>query len=60
MKQFDKFIAKSLYCNRCKQAVAVTEKTISAQSDCTVYDYLCNHCGDLLGSKTEKPSGYDK
>ncbi|MBF0465699.1 MAG: hypothetical protein HQK88_13045 [Nitrospirae bacterium] len=54
MKQFDKFTARALYCNLCKKAVAVTEKMISAQPECTVYDYQCNICGSSLGSKTEK------
>ncbi|QWR78251.1 hypothetical protein [Candidatus Magnetomonas plexicatena] len=60
MKQFDKFIAKALYCNSCKQAVAVTERMISAEPECLVYDYRCEICGSSLGSKTEKPLDLEK
>lgn len=57
-KTFDRLVASLLYCNRCQQAMPVREQLLLVLPDGEMYDYLCQGCGDSLGSKTErtKPS----
>ena len=51
MKQFENLRASSLYCNRCKAAMAVRERLLLVLPDKEIYDYLCTGCGDSLGQR---------
>jgi hypothetical protein len=53
-KQFDDLRASLLYCNRCRQAMPVTERLLLVLPDGDLYEYVCQRCGDSVGSKTER------
>ena len=53
-KQFEQFEATTLFCSRCQQPVPVRKKLLLALPDGDKYDYLCAHCGDSVGTKTEQ------
>ena len=53
-RQFDQFEATTLFCSHCKQAVPVRKKLLLALPDGDKYDYLCVHCGNSAGTKTER------
>jgi hypothetical protein len=53
-RQFDKFEASTLFCGRCKRPVPVRKKLLLALPDGDKYDYLCVHCGNSVGTKTEQ------
>ncbi len=53
-RQFDQLEAATLFCARCKQAVPVRKKLLLALPDGDKYDYLCVHCGNSAGTKTER------
>lgn len=56
-KQFDQFRASLLYCNKCGRAMPVRERLLLVLPDGELYDYLCQGCGNSLGSKTERTAG---
>jgi hypothetical protein len=53
-QQFDQFEATTLFCSNCDQAVPVKKKLLLALPDGDKYDYLCVHCGNSVGTKTER------
>ena len=53
-RQFDQLEATSLFCNHCKKAVPVRKKLLLALPNGDKYDYLCAHCGNPIGTKTEE------
>lgn len=56
-KQFDQFRASLLYCNKCGRAMPVRERLLLVLPDGELYEYLCQGCGNSLGSKTERVAG---
>ncbi|HWP59455.1 MAG TPA: hypothetical protein VNL14_16295 [Candidatus Acidoferrales bacterium] len=56
-KSFDQFNASLLYCNTCKRAMPVRERLLLVLPDGELYDYLCQGCGNSVGSKTERAAG---
>jgi len=60
-KTFDRFTATLLYCDKCRQAMPVRERLLLFLPDGELYDYVCQSCGNSVGSKTERgPSGLIK
>lgn len=53
-KQFDELRASLLYCNRCARAMPVSERLLLVLPDGDLYEYLCQGCGESLGSKTAR------
>ena len=53
-KNFEKFQASLLYCNRCGRATPVREKLLLVLPDGDLYDYTCQVCGASVGSKTDR------
>ncbi len=56
-RQFDQFRASLLYCNKCGRAMPVRERLLLVLPEGDLYDYLCQGCGNSLGSKTERATG---
>ena len=56
-KQFEKFGATQLWCNRCKKAVDVRERLLLILPGKNLYEYLCSQCGNSLGKRTEDDPG---
>ena len=54
MQQFDQFNATLLYCNKCGRAMRVRQRLLLVLPDGELYDYTCQGCNSLIGSKTEK------
>lgn len=55
-KSFDQLQASLLYCNRCGRAMPVRQRMLLILPDGELYDYICQGCGDSVGSKTERQS----
>lgn len=53
-KSFEKLSASLLYCNKCGQAMPVRERLLLVVPDGELYDYSCQRCGSLVGSRTVK------
>jgi hypothetical protein len=53
-KQFDQLRASLLYCNRCRRAMPVRERLLLVLPDGELYEYLCEGCGESVGSKTAR------
>lgn len=51
MQQFESLRASSLYCNKCKAAMAVRERLLLVLPDKEIYDYLCTGCGSSVGQR---------
>jgi ribosomal protein L37E len=52
-KQFDKFVATHLYCDRCGQSMPVVETLLLVLPDGNLYDYRCRGCGKSVGERKE-------
>ncbi len=50
-QQFENFTASSLYCDKCKAAMAVRERLLLVLPDKEIYDYLCTGCGSSVGQR---------
>jgi hypothetical protein len=50
-QQFENFTASSLYCEKCKTAMAVRERLLLILPDKEIYDYLCTGCGSSVGQR---------
>ena len=53
-KSFDQLRASLLYCNKCKRAMPVRQQLLLVLPDGELHDYICQGCGNSVGSKTEK------
>ena len=53
-KQYDDLRASLLYCERCRQAMPVSERLLLVLPDGNLYEYICQGCGGSVGSKTER------
>jgi hypothetical protein len=53
-RQFDQLEATTLFCATCKEAVPVRKRLLLALPDGDKFDYLCVHCGNSAGTKTER------
>ena len=53
-RQFDQLEATTLFCAKCKQPVPVRKRLLLALPDGDKFDYLCVHCGNSAGTKTER------
>ncbi|MFP4475713.1 MAG: hypothetical protein ACLFOY_09125 [Desulfatibacillaceae bacterium] len=51
---FREFEASELYCSRCRQAVPVRKRLLLVLPDSDLYEYLCAHCGESVGTKTDR------
>lgn len=49
--------AQSLYCPRCKQAQPVRRKLLLVLPQGDKYAYLCEVCGEQVGSKMQESEG---
>lgn len=52
--QFRNFEAISLYCPYCRRAMPVKKKLLIVLPEGEKYDYVCQGCGNPVGSKLEK------
>jgi hypothetical protein len=52
-ESYREFEATSLFCPRCRKAVAVRKKLLLVLPTGTKYDYLCAECGAPVGGKTD-------
>ena len=50
-QQFENFTASSLYCDKCKAAMAVRERLLLILPDKEIYDYLCTGCASSVGQR---------
>jgi len=50
-QQFENFTASSLYCQKCKAAMAVRERLLLVLPDREIFDYLCSGCGSSVGRR---------
>lgn len=56
---YEEFEATTLYCPRCRKAVAVRKKLLLVLPSGAKYDYLCAECGAPVGGKLdEDPSEF--
>ena len=53
-KQFEQLQASHLYCNTCRQSMPVRQRLLLILPDGELYDYLCQGCGNSVGSKTDR------
>jgi len=53
-KTFDQFNAALLYCDKCRRAMPVRQRLLLVLPDGELHDYLCQGCGNSVGSKTER------
>ena len=51
---YKEFEASSLFCPRCRKAVAVRKKLLLVLPTGTKYDYLCAECGAPVGEKMDQ------
>lgn len=51
---FREFEAQSLFCPRCRRAVAVRKKLLLVLPTGNHYDYVCQDCGTAVGGKVDK------
>jgi len=51
---YKEFEASSLFCPRCRKAVAVRKKLLLVLPTGTKYDYLCAECGAPVGGKMDQ------
>jgi hypothetical protein len=51
---YQEFEATSLFCPRCRKAVAVRKKLLLVLPTGTKYDYLCAECGAQVGGKVDQ------
>lgn len=56
-KSFDQLSASLLYCDRCRRAMPVWERLLLILPDGELYDYLCQGCGQSVGSKRDRSQG---
>jgi hypothetical protein len=56
-KSFDQLNASLLYCAKCGRAMPVRQRLLLILPDGELYDYLCQGCGNSVGSKTERVAG---
>jgi hypothetical protein len=56
-KSFERLNAALLYCDRCRRAMPVRERLLLILPDGELYDYLCQGCGQSVGSKTDRGEG---
>ena len=54
MHGYEEFEATSLFCSRCRKAVAVRKKLLLILPTGTKYDYLCAECGAPVGAKVDE------
>ncbi|MBI3454495.1 MAG: hypothetical protein HY002_01735 [Candidatus Rokubacteria bacterium] len=50
---YGEFEATSLFCPRCRRAVAVRKKLLLVLPTGNKYDYLCEQCGTPVGGKVD-------
>jgi len=50
---YGEFEASSLFCPRCRRAVAVRKKLLLVLPTGTKYDYVCQDCGTQVGGKVD-------
>ena len=50
-RQFQSFRAASLYCQKCGQAMPVTERLLLVLPEKELFEYLCTGCGSAVGSR---------
>ena len=53
-KQFDQLQASHLYCDKCGRSMPVRQRLLLILPDGELYDYLCQGCGNSVGSKTDR------
>jgi hypothetical protein len=53
-KQFDQLQASHLYCDKCRRSMPVRQRLLLILPDGALYDYLCQDCGNSVGSKTDR------
>ena len=51
---YEEFEAITLFCRRCRKAVAVRKKLLLVLPTGTKYDYLCAECGAPVGGKVDQ------
>jgi hypothetical protein len=51
---FREFEAQSLFCPRCRRAVAVRKKLLLVLPTGNQYDYVCQDCGTAVGGKVDR------
>jgi DNA-directed RNA polymerase subunit RPC12/RpoP len=51
---FREFEAQSLFCARCRRAVAVRKKLLLVLPTGNQYDYICQECGTAVGGKVDR------
>lgn len=51
---FREFEAQSLFCPRCRRAVAVRKKLLLVLPTGNHYDYVCQDCGTAVGGKVDR------
>jgi hypothetical protein len=50
---YREFEAESLFCPRCRRAVAVRKKLLLVLPTGNQYDYVCQDCGTPVGGKVD-------
>jgi hypothetical protein len=56
-KTFDQLNASLLYCAKCGRAMPVRQRLLLILPDGELHDYLCQGCGNSVGTKTERTAG---
>lgn len=51
---YREFEAETLFCPRCRRAVAVRKKLLLVLPTGTKYDYVCQECGAPVGGKLDR------
>jgi hypothetical protein len=51
---YREFEAQSLFCPRCRRAVAVRKKLLLVLPTGNKYDYVCQSCGTEVGGKVDR------
>ncbi len=51
---FKDFEATELYCQKCRQAVAVRKRLLLVLPEGDKYEYLCAYCASPVGTKIER------
>ena len=51
---FKDFEATELYCQNCRQAVAVRKRLLLVLPEGDKYEYLCAYCASPVGTKIER------
>ncbi len=52
---FREFDATELYCPKCRQAVPLRKRLLLVIPEGDMYEYLCAHCSESVGTKIDKP-----